>query len=416
MTKIIDKSFKVKSLNKIEKIEFYLLAFFVGISPINLFIGISPSNIRLLKIIFLAIIIFYFHFVKNLTFKKEIFYIIIAFLICFIPSSLKIDNILIWITEVIYLILPFLVFSTFYNFFKKKDNNTIFYFLQLSTIIIAPFCFLVLLNYFTGVPKWFNLIIDNNKSFFLNERTTWSPSISFFSMISFYFFIHEKIKIKKGFYFLLFLIIFLSQLFSGGRSGVLISSLFVLYYILYKNKLVFKILFISIFYFLFFYNLTAIKNIMRLKDTPNLSKKELAIFSAGRTEQYSPALKKIKKDYVLILGNGLANGHVIKYYHPYYSDPFIKNIHNFWFAILLRAGLFSLIFYIIITIFFIRRLYKLFKINKKYDIFIISIISGLTATLFESNLIFAKTLTTLGWWVLLAAGFAIYNKEIKRFS
>jgi len=399
-----------KILYKIKKIDFYLLAFFVGTSPINLFIGISPNNIRILKILFLTIIIFYFHFVKNLTIRTEIFYIMIWGLICFIPSLFKTDM-LTWITEVTYLILPFLTLSTFYNFFEKKNNHTILKFLKLSTLILTPYSLLVLLNYFTGIPNW-TFLTD----LFYNERTTWSPSISFFSIIAFYFFIHTKIKSKKIFYLLCFLIIFMSQLFSGGRAGIIITLIVILYYIFYRVKLGYKIIFISTFLFLITYYNSAIKDMIRLKDNFRLSKKELAIFSSGRTEQYFSALEKMKKDYVLILGSGIDVGSLVKYYHPYYPDPFYKHIHNFWFAIVLRTGLFAVIFYIITTIFFINRLYKLFKINKKYDIFILSIIAGLTSTLFETDLIFGKTFTTLGWWVLLAAGFAIYNKEKKRFS
>ncbi|RLJ63290.1 hypothetical protein CLV86_1827 [Lacinutrix venerupis] len=297
-------------------------------------------------------------------------------------------------------ILLFFVFGVFYQYFKDKSFEDILSIFLKATSIIAYLCIFIIINHVLNIVDW-KYISKITESYahmvkladtgFSTGRTAWSNSLALYFTIAVYGFFRRKNKTLL----LYALIIFIAQILSGGRGGLVISITVFLTYVLSRvNFKVLIVLFItgSV---LIYSNQEYLKKRLRFNKLERADDNALDKFTAGRLGHFVFAFKSIGEDFNFIKGNGF-----LKKENKIDKET---DIHFLWLKKLLEGGVFYLSIYVLFVVFFIYRLINLYLKDKKYALFLYVFLAGLITTLFEPNAIFGSLQSSLVWWAVIAS-------------
>jgi membrane protein implicated in regulation of membrane protease activity len=289
-------------------------------------------------------------------------------------------------------------------------------------LFIAGICILTITNYLFLIPDWREPIANEAYPIYLYQtgfsatRTSWTPAIALFFITNLYYFFHEKKMNNKILFLIAAILILTSQIFSGGRTGLVISLAAIAYYVFIKiNPKIIIISFLLI-VILVIPQFDVIIKTARLEHIDFTSFETLNRFSTGRLIQWVWGIDKFLQDYNFLIGAGFDRADVV-YLSEKYGDV---EIHNFWINIAVRGGIIFLLFYILFTLHYITKAINVFKKERKAELFMLIIICGLFGTLIEPALILGKVQTTMVWWVAIAAIDVIaskqFYKEIKNLN
>lgn len=395
------------SINKI-------LSLYIAITPVFWFWTIPTGVMIPLKLVWLLFIIFFLTVLKNQAIKRKYLLFLTAFSIVFLPALFR-TTVSGWLYKYFFFILIILTISAFYNFLRNKTVEEIINFLKFPSLFVAGVCVFTLTNYFFEIPDWREVSANEFYATYLYQtgfsatRTSWTPAISFFFITNLYYFFHEKKSKVKLLFLLAAVCILMSQIFSGGRTGMLISIAALLYYILIKVNT--KILLITLLAVIIVVipQIDIIIKTARLEHVDFTSFEALNNFSTGRLIQMIWGIEKLFEDYNFFIGAGFDLEDVL-YDSKLYGEV---EIHNFWINTLVRGGVLIFLFYFLFALYYVLRAILLFKKNKKTELFMLVIICGLLGTLIEPSIILGKVQTTIIWWVAIAAIDVIEYKREK---
>lgn len=227
---------------------------------------------------------------------------------------------------------------------------------------------------------------------FAGLRTGWSIGLSIYIIcILIYLVLSKRLNHKNSFTFvffcwLSFCLLFVSQIISGGRTGIITSLLaFFSFVLTTKNyKLLFIVLFLSLIGGVYFIDLLIPHlRIDRLFGESAYSND----FSAGRFEQFGLSIE--------IMLNELATGYK-GYLNYFYSLGIEHEIHNVWLSFAVQFGLLSMCLVLFWLCLLVRKVYKKHGVGMAFII-----CSGLFCTLLEPSALFLSLQLYLLWWALL---------------
>lgn len=396
-----------------------ILSLYIALTPVFWF-WVIPTGVMIpLKLGLLVFIIFYYTILKKTKIKKKYLYFLVFFTLTVIPSIIR-TTISGWLYKYFFFLLIILTVGAFYNFFKSKTIDEIIRFLKFPSLFVAGICLITISNYLFGVPDWREAAANEAYPVYLYQtgfsatRTSWTPAISLFFISNLYFFFHEKKTKYKVLFLLAAVAILMSQIFSGGRTGLLISVVAIMYYIFIKVNA--KILIITFLATLFIIipQFEVIIKTARLEHIDFTSFKTLNEFSTGRLIQMVWGIDKFFQEYNFLIGAGFDLEDSV-YLSKKYGEV---EIHNFWINMAVRGGILMLLFYLLFALYYILKSISVYRKEKKAEIFMLIIICGLTGTLIEPALILGKVQTTIVWWIAVAAidviGFRQFNAEIEK--
>lgn len=383
-----------------------LIGFYVGISSIYWIPGIGLEEMRIFKISFFVLVLFFIAIVLPTLQEKKIlsgiFGIpgIIILVLLYLPSIIISSDEYILFT-IIGNCLSYYLFI--WALFILSKNN-LMDFGRITNIILLIISFFTIWHIIGSL--FFNITIPNNRFWYVTfqdtafntSRTGWSNGLALFIPLCFVL----RSNYRKWLFIALMIY---SQFLTGGRSGLLASAFVILLYLV-MSKAIGKAIFI--------FSLIGILIVSNI----NLVTKQLRIdaLSGGITEE---SLNQFSSDRVVgniygiqqwldspFFGNGLRNVNIQKV-------AFVDEIHNFWIKTLAESGIFVCLFYILFIIILFINSYQIIGRQHYKLIFILVLISGIVETMFEPRVLFDAFQNSAVWWFGVAAILAYSHKEKK---
>ncbi|MGS2722096.1 O-antigen ligase family protein [Paraglaciecola aestuariivivens] len=376
----------------------YFAPWYIAIGPVYWFLFLPPSIFNLAKYAFAGLIIVSaFYFGANEWFRDRQFIrgsgvnLIMGIVFLSLPAMyFSQSELSVGILSRYFLLMGLLISI----YWLSKEPG----FLQRVPVAIAcvmiPLCLVTVLDFMLnlGLPS----IDGYNRLYatgFSTSRTQWSGGLVSLGIFMAWCFILTKQKIR--FVFLIaFLMIFLSQISSGGRGGTLAGLLGVIALLFYYKKysLIFSgILAAMAFVLSFKERLISHLRFDRLEAGANAT----SDFSSGRLEQYGLAFDLIDTPLKLLFGLGPKG----------YETSFVNmgidfEIHNVWLRLFIEYGIFVPVF---ILMFFFATMWSALKENqnnKEAMGLVIILLAGMFTTLVEPNAIIFSYQNYLCWWLI----------------
>jgi len=379
-----------------------ILIFYVGLGPV---FWLGPIEIGYFKALKFLILITLIVFVglngvvkKNLTHNNTfVAFVVLLFLTSifgFLQSSIKSI-----ISVSISYILIFIVSWIFYSYFRKKNQDDILEIFLKATRIVAYISGFIIINHFIQLVDW-KYISEGTRSYshlvkladtgFSTGRTAWSNGLALYFIVAIYaFFILKK---KQFLYYAI--MIFTTQVLSGGRGGILISFLIITFYVFSRINFKWILIIILSISTLIITNQEYLKKRFRLNKLEKNDGDALNKFTAGRLGHFSFAFENIGDDFNYVKGNGFLKDE---------NKIDDIDIHFLWLKKMLEGGVIFLSIYVLFIIVFMVRMVNLLRKDSKHLIFIHIFLGGLITTLFEPNAIFGSLQSSLLWWAALSA-------------
>lgn len=390
-----------------------ILSIYIALTPVFWFWFIPTGVMIPLKFLMLIFIIIFLIVLQKRKIKKEYAIFFILFTVAFIPAIIR-TSIMGWLYKYFLFLLIILTIAAFYNFFRNKKIEEIINFLKFPSLFVAGLCLITVINYFTGVPDWREAEANKYWPVYLYQtgfsaaRTSWTPSIALFFISNLYFFFHERKSKNKVLFLLAAIVIIMSQIFAGGRTGLLISISAIAYYIFIKvNTKVLFMLFLAVL-IIIIPNLEEFLRVARLDHIDFTSFEALDNFSTGRLSVMVEGIERIFQDYNFFIGAGFDHEDCIFYLNGLEE----VEIHNFWLNSFARGGILLLLFYVLFSLYYVLKSIVLYKNDKRAEIFMLFILCGLVGTLVEPQLILGKVQTTIVWWIAIVSVDVVTEKKM----
>ncbi len=319
----------------------YLLAVYIGISPVYWLPGISPAVLGAVKYLIIGAALFCIW--SNAMLSGGINLPLglcgllgpIVIIVSASPGFFQADTGEA-IKRFVDVFLGFIMLWTIYQFMAK--NGDVVRVLTLSAWIIAGWCLLTVTNWFLGFPNWQSPSVFVTKPLWMggfgSARTGWSNGVAFFSPILFVvMFLRKHASRLRYLYSVLGVLpIIGSQIASGGRTGLLTSlvSLFSILFFL-NIRLALACLAVTVIGLVtmadFLFEHFRFNRLDRGMDFDTL-----ADFSSGRLDQYVLALQ--------LIGDRPLTGYGFGTIESILQDVFGwgRDIHNVWLRMAAEAG------------------------------------------------------------------------------
>jgi len=392
-----------------------IIILFVGLGPIFWLGPIKTEYFMIIKysIFGLLLILMFLDQALKKEFKHNITFVtfIVLLVITSIPGLVQ-SNFSAVIFTYRSFILILLVSWVFYTYFKEKEHDEILEIFFKATKIIGYLSIFIVLNHFFNFVDWKHIsevtesyarLVKLADTGFSTGRTVWSHSLALYFAVAIYATFHHK---KKE--FLLFAVaIFITQVLSGGRGGLVISILILSTYIISKINLKWALIILTALIIAISLNQEYLKKRFRLDRLEKKDQNAFNKFTAGRLKQVYFAFDKLSEEYNFIKGNGFGE-----------IDNKIgkeTDIHVVWLKKLVEGGILYLSIFIVFVILFFIRIINLVRKDKSNILFLHIFLGGMITTLFEPNAIFGSIQSYFIWWAGLAAVESLrisYNKKI----
>ncbi len=283
------------------------------------------------------------------------------------------------------------------------STNGIINFQEITNVILLIIVFFTVWHIIGSL--FFNVAIPINKHWYVTfqdtafnvSRTGWSNGLALFIPLCFIL----KSNFKRWVFITLMIY---SQFLTGGRSGLLASTVVILIYLI-MNKSISKTIFIfSIVSLLIFLNIDIVYERLRINFlSGGIQEESLNNFSSDRVVGYIYGIQQWLDS--PFFGNGLKNVNIQKV-------AFVDEIHNFWIKTLSESGIFVCLFYIFFIIMLFIKSYKIIGRQHYKLIFTLVLFSGIVETMFEPRVLFDAFQNSAVWWFGVAVILAYsYNEK-----